>query len=145
MINSLVLLCRLALGGVFIYASLDKLADPAAFAQAIGHYRIVPYSLLHAAAHLLPVTEFVVGTALILGWYRRGAALLCGAMLVIFMAAISSALVRNLDISCGCFNTDAGHGVGLDLLWRDLILLLLAVPPLIVRNPGWALDRLRHR
>jgi len=136
-----VLACRLFVGGIFIYASLDKLGHPQAFAQAISHYRIVPYPLLHLCAHLLPVVEFVAGSALVLGIGRRGAALLTGAMTLIFMAAIASALIRNLDISCGCFNTEGGHAVGLDLLWRDAILLLLCLPPLLARNSGVALDR----
>ncbi len=139
--NLLVLGCRLVVGGIFIYASLDKLAHPQAFAEVIHHYRLTPFPLLHPAAHLLPVLEFVVGSALVLGLGRRGAALIAGILTLIFMAAITSALIRNLDISCGCFNTDGGHAVGLDLLFRDGILLLLCLPPLLAREPGFGLDR----
>jgi uncharacterized membrane protein YphA (DoxX/SURF4 family) len=142
MTSLLVLACRLVVGGIFIYASLDKLTHPQAFAVAISHYRLVPYPLLHLSAHLLPVVELLIGSALVLGLHRRGAALLAGVLTVIFMAAITSALIRNLDISCGCFNTDGGHSVGLDLLWRDGILLLLCLPPLLSRDPGWGLNRL---
>ena len=136
-----VLLCRLVVGGVFIYASLDKLVHPAAFAEVIHHYRLVPIPLLHLSAHLLPVVEMVCGVALVLGIRQRGAALLTAVLTVIFMAAITSALIRNLDISCGCFNTDGGHAVGLDLLWRDGILLALCLPPLLARDRGLGLDR----
>ena len=132
----LVLACRLAVGGILIYASLDKLAHPAAFAEAINHYRILPGFLLHAMAHLLPVVEIVTGCALILGVGTRGAALLAGAMTVMFLIAIGSALARGLDISCGCFHTEGGHRVGLDLLWRDAILLLLCLPPLLAARVG---------
>lgn len=137
----LVLLCRLVVGGIFIYASLDKLTHPQAFAETINNYHIVPFPLLHLSAHLLPVVELVVGVFLIAGLFQRGSALLAGTLTVIFMVAITSALIRNLDISCGCFNTDGGHSVGLDLLWRDGILLLLCLPPLLARNPGFGLDR----
>lgn len=133
----LVLICRLVVGVVFIYASLDKLAHPQAFAEAISHYRIVPYPLLHLSAHLLPVLEMVIGAALVLGLWRRGAALIAGVLTLVFMVAITSALIRNLDISCGCFNTDGGHSVGLDLLWRDGILFLMCLPPLLFRQPGF--------
>ncbi len=141
----LVLLCRLIVGGVFIYASLDKLANPQAFAEVIHHYRIVPMALLHPSALLLPMVEFVVGAALVLGLGRRGAALILAAMLVVFMGGIGSALLRNLDISCGCFNTDGGHAVGLSLLWRDLGLLLLCLPPLLLRNGGPGFERTPHK
>ena len=134
------IVCRLIVGGVFIYASIDKLLHPAAFAEVIHHYRILPISLLHFFAHLLPVLELLTGAALVLGFKQRGAALLAGVLTIIFMAAITSALIRNLDISCGCFNTDGGHAVGLDLLWRDGILLALCLPPLLVGDRRWGLD-----
>lgn len=136
LIGLLVLVCRLIVGGVFIFASLDKLSHPQAFAQVIHHYRMVPYSLLHPFAMLLPMVEFIVGAALVLGIKQRGAALISVLMNLMFIAAISSALYRGLDISCGCFHTDGGHGVGLTLLWRDLLLLLACLPTLWSLNFG---------
>lgn len=130
------LLCRLVVGGIFVYASLDKLADPAGFAQAIYHYRMAPLALLHPFALLLPMAELVLGAALILGVARRGAALLAAALSVLFLAAISTALLRGLDISCGCFHTDGGHAVGLSLLIRDVLLLLACLPPLWLKRCG---------
>lgn len=132
----LVLLCRLAVGGVFIYASLDKFQHPGAFAQAIHNYRLVPYGLLHPMAYLLPALEMAAGAFLVLGIWRRGAALLAGLMAVVFIVAIGSALLRGLDISCGCFNTDGGHGVGMSLLLRDLVLLALCIPPWLAAEGG---------
>ncbi len=132
----LVLACRLIVGGIFIFASLDKLQHPNAFALVIHHYRMVPYSLLHPFAMLLPMLEIIVGVALVLGIKQRGAALISVLMNLMFIAAISSALYRGLDISCGCFHTDGGHGVGLTLLWRDTLLLLACLPPLFVVHSG---------
>ena len=145
MIGLLVLLCRLIVGGVFIYASLDKLTHPQAFAEVIHNYHLVPYMLLHPAALLLPMVEFICGAALILGIWRRGAALISTILLMVFMVAIASALQRNLDISCGCFNTDGGHAVGVTLLWRDLILLILCLPPLLHRHGGPLLQSLLRK
>ena len=139
------LLCRLAVGGIFIYASLDKLAHPDAFAQAVHHYRMVPIPLLHLFAGLLPVVEIVVGVALVTGFRVRGASLLAATMTVVFMVAIATALARGLDISCGCFHTDGGHGVGMSLLLRDIVLLALCLPPLVLRDAGPGIDRLLGR
>lgn len=142
----LVLACRWIVGGVFIAASVDKLIHPAGFAQAIFHYRILPLELLHPVALLLPMTELVLGLALVLGVARRGAALLAGLLTVIFLAAIVTALARGLDISCGCFHTEGGHSVGLSLLFRDVALLALTLPPLLARRPGPVLtDLFRNR
>ena len=145
MMGWFVLLCRLAVGGIFVYASLDKLTHPAAFAQVIHYYHLVPAALLHPWAHFLPVLELVLGTALILGLWRRGAALLSAGLVVMFMVAITAALARGLDISCGCFHTDGGHGVGIDLLLRDAVLLLLTLPPLLAARAGPGLDTWRRR
>ncbi len=138
LLGTIVLICRVIVGGVFIFASLDKMQNPDAFALVIHHYRLVPFPLLHPFAMFLPVLEFLVGVALILGVRQRGAALITVLMNVMFIAAISSALFRGLDISCGCFNTDGGHGVGLSLLLRDVLLLLACLPPLfsLVSGPG---------
>ena len=140
LLTAMILFCRWTVGLIFIYASLDKLLHPGAFAQVIANYRLVPMPLLHAFAGLLPVMEAITGLALILGWQRRGAALLATLMTVMFMAAIWSALARDLDISCGCFHTEGGHGVGRDLLLRDTLLLLMALVPLLVTNDRWSLD-----
>ncbi|MDO9695717.1 MAG: MauE/DoxX family redox-associated membrane protein [Candidatus Latescibacteria bacterium] len=117
------LLLRFLVGGTFVYASFDKILDPAGFAQSIAHYRMAPAWLLHPAAMLLPWLELAAGAAMILGRARRGAAWLVILMLVMFMAAIGTAMARGLDISCGCFGTDDADAVGLSLLLRDLALL----------------------
>jgi len=142
---TVLLLVRLIVGAVFIYASLDKLAEPAAFAQSVANYRLVPLPLLHLFAWLLPILEAVCGVALILGWQRRGAALLIAAMTVMFIIAIAAALIRDLDISCGCFHTAGGHAVGRDLLLRDIALLVAALVPLLAARDPWSLDALRNR
>lgn len=142
---ALVVICRLLLGAVFIYASWEKLLDPGGFAQNIHYYRMVPYPLLHSFAVFLPVLEFVVGAALILGVQLRGAALLTLLMNLMFMVAITTALLRGLDISCGCFHTDGGHAVGVNLLIRDLFLALACLPPLLFQRVGPTLGSLLKR
>ena len=128
------LLLRFLVGGTFVYASLDKITDPAAFAQAIYHYRMIDGALLHPMALVLPWLELSTGLAMIMGLARRGSALLISLMLLVFMAAIASALARGLDISCGCFDTENGHVVGLSLLFRDTAMLAGSLALLINRD-----------
>jgi putative oxidoreductase len=139
-LDILTVACSLGAGVVYLYASLDKIQHPAAFAQAIANYRMVPLPLLHTFAWLLPIAEAVVGAALIVGWQRRGAALLASLMTVMFIIAIATALIRGLDISCGCFDTAAGSSVGMDLLLRDIVLLAACLVPLMVARDRWSLD-----
>lgn len=144
-LDTLVLVCRLAVGITLVWASLDKLAHPGAFAESIHHYRLTPIGLLHPFALVLPMVELVAGVALILGFARRGASLIAGFLMVVFIAAITSALVRGLDISCGCFHTEGGHKVGVDLLWRDLLLLAATVVSLVAPRDPFSLPALIRR
>jgi uncharacterized membrane protein YphA (DoxX/SURF4 family) len=125
------LLCRLAVGGILVYAAIDKVAKPAAFAQAVYNYHLVPLPFLHPFALVLPWLEIVAGAALALGLARRGAALLAAILMTVFIAVLGSALARGLDISCGCFHTTGGHHVATSLLWRDAVMLAACLVPLI--------------
>jgi uncharacterized membrane protein YphA (DoxX/SURF4 family) len=115
---------RIALGIVFIVASLDKIEGPEAFADNIANYRIVPHSFIHIVAVTLPWLEIVVGSLLVLGiWIRAGAAITLG-LLLAFVFAISQALLRDLDISCGCFDTNpSAHRMTRWTLYWDVIWL----------------------
>ena len=88
----------------------------------------------------------MAGVALLAGLLRRGAALLAAAMTVMFLGAIAAALARGLDITCGCFHTEAGHAIGVGLLWRDLALLAACLAPLrLGERDRWTLDAQRTR
>jgi uncharacterized membrane protein YphA (DoxX/SURF4 family) len=114
---------RLVLGFVFIYASIDKIANPAGFAEAIYNYRMLPHWTINFMALVMPWLELFCGVLIVAGPLFRGSAFMIGVMLVVFIIAISFALVRGLDISCGCFTTEGGHGVAVDLLIRDILML----------------------
>ena len=46
----LILLFRVILGIIFIYASIDKIIDPLKFSNTIDNYHITPVSLNNLAA-----------------------------------------------------------------------------------------------
>lgn len=119
---------RLGLGLIFVLASLDKIAHPALFAQAIANYRILPEALLNPVALLLPWVEAVAGLALCCGVLVRGAALVAAGLMAVFFTALLSALARGLDIACGCFTVDplAAPDVAFDIV-RDGAILVLAL------------------
>lgn len=120
----LIALLRVALGAVFIVASLDKIENPEAFATTIANYRFLPYKFINGMAIVLPWLEIITGTLLVLGiWARANTMIVCG-LLMVFSIAISQALARGLDISCGCFatNPDSERMSLWTLIW-DLIWL----------------------
>lgn len=122
------LVIRLILGGVFVYASVDKIIHPAAFAEAVYNYQILPDALINLTAIVLPWLELILGAFLILGLWLPGAALLCNLLLITFFGALVFNLARGLDIHCGCFSTSQEGTSNLCMclyLIRDGIFLLL--------------------
>ena len=123
----LVILCRLVLGGVFIYASLDKIANPAEFAKAIGNYHVLPFGLENLLALFLPWLELITGILLIAGIMVDGATILIISMNIVFIFAISQALARGISIECGCFSvsTEGGSNIGFQTILRDFVYLIM--------------------
>lgn len=120
----LALPARVYLAAIFLLACLHKIAHPGAFALDIATYQILPLGLINLQAIVLPWVELVAGLLLLLGWRTRAAALLINGMMVMFIAAISIALAKGLDMSCGCF---ASQGAVEDpISWRT-----------IARDLGW--------
>lgn len=94
---------RLVLGGIFIFAALPKIADPDAFAKSISHYHLIPTAGLNFMALLMPWIELLTGIFLIIGVRIKATSAIIGSMLVVFLIAIISAIVRGYNIDCGCF------------------------------------------
>ena len=73
----------------------------------------------------LPWLEVVVGLMLVTGFWRREAATVTAGLLVVFVVAVSLALLRGIDIeNCGCFSVSgtglAGRRAGeVPLQWRQ--------------------------
>jgi uncharacterized membrane protein YphA (DoxX/SURF4 family) len=138
-----VLFLRVALGLVFIVASLDKIENPGQFAQNIANYRLLPYEFIYGVAIILPWLEIMTGSLLVLGIWTRASALLTLSMLLVFIFAVSQALWRHLDISCGCFSTDPlAHKMTRWTLYWDLIWLSWAVIVIIFQSEAYSLPRI---
>ncbi|HEU5006817.1 MAG TPA: MauE/DoxX family redox-associated membrane protein [Jatrophihabitantaceae bacterium] len=120
---------RLALGAIWIWAAVPKLSSPRTFIEAVRAYDATPEWLSEAIAYGLPVLEFCLGVALIIGISVRIAAAASGVLFVVFLIGIIQAAARGLELSCGCFG-GGGETLStqytLDIL-RDIGLLVLAV------------------
>jgi uncharacterized membrane protein YphA (DoxX/SURF4 family) len=130
--NALLWALRLALGGLFVYTGVIKLADPTAFAVEIHNYQLFP-ALAPLLAGSLPEVELAVGTAIVLGprpWLRAGA-FACAVLMAVFTVAVTSAVARGINISCGCFGAGSSP-VTLATVARDVILLAASVALLVV-------------
>lgn len=131
-----VALLRVALGALFVMAALPKLQDPAGFAKAVSHYHLLPESAGRLLALVLPVLELVTGACLIAGVFDAGASLIVLGLMIVFTAAVVSAVARGLDISCGCFDTEDGARVGAAKIAENLALTAVAFW-VWTRDRGW--------
>ncbi len=142
-LNTLERAGRVLLGAIFVYASLDKIIEPAAFAQAIANYQILPPAWVNAVALILPWLELVSGICLITGKLMRGGALAITLMLFVFMGALGYNAYRGVDIACGCFslNNEGAGRIYMDLS-RDAALLAVALMVLVRTSKAAPLNQL---
>jgi len=133
------LLVRVLLGAVFVYASLDKIADPAGFARIVYQWQVLGPVASNVVAVTLPGVELVAGLLLIVGVWKRDAAAVVAVLLVVFIAAAVFVLARGVDVdNCGCTSVAAAgaapswppewmRGVGWFLITRNLVMLSAAL------------------
>jgi len=143
-LNYAVLAARFLIGGMFIYASIYKVFDPAGFAVSIRNYMIIPALWSNIVALTLPWIEIVAGAFLILGVQVRPSALLTTGMLGVFLGAIIYAYSIGLDIDCGCFSSAATSGGRIELIHiaRDASLFLVSLFILMSDRGNFGVSRL---
>ncbi|MFZ2055170.1 MAG: MauE/DoxX family redox-associated membrane protein [Candidatus Aminicenantales bacterium] len=122
----LLVIFRLVVGGVFIWAGVLKVVDPLGFAQSIKNYQAFPHGLAFSIALVLPWVEVIAGGLLIVGLFKRSSALLISLMLIGFIGLVALALARAIDTSCGCFGS-LSRRADLTLILVDAGLLYLAL------------------
>lgn len=123
-----IFLLRLALGLIFIYASLDKILNPVDFAKAIANYRLLPPILVNVSAVIIPWLEALIGVALILGLFADGALFIIAVLLLVFIGGMAQAILRGIDIACGCFGVSSETSrVSWVRVGEDLLMLIAAV------------------
>lgn len=128
------LLLRLIVGGVFIWAGGLKIADPLGFAQNIQNYQVVPPGLAFLIAVVLPWVEVWSGAFLIIGVFKRSSALLISLLLIGFIGLVALALARGIDTSCGCFGSFSRRA-DFSLILTDTVLLVFALSVFFARPP----------
>lgn len=132
----LLIVGRVALGAIFIYAAYTKMAPMQGmpwtihsvnssltwFANGVDSYEMLPHSAVEPFAHLLPPFELFLGLWLLSGIGLRWSGLVASGLITAFVIAMYSAYVRKLTISCGCFGP--GKQIGPQDLARDGLLFL---------------------
>jgi len=118
----LLLIIKIILGFVFIYAGAEKISDPEAFAISISNYRLLPTTAINFFAIALPWIELVAGILLIFGIAVKENSSILFSMLLVFTIAIVISLFRGLSIDCGCFGK--GTQIGLYKLGENTLMII---------------------
>ena len=140
------LIARLVTGGVWIVAGALKVTDPASSIAAVRAYELLPGSLVEPVGTTLPAIELVVGLALIVGAFTRGAGAVSALLFVAFIIGIASVWARGIEIDCGCFGgggpkEDAASSYPWEIA-RDVALLAASCYVVVVRRTRLAVDNL---
>jgi hypothetical protein len=93
---------------------------------------LIGQGYVYPAASFMPALEAVGGLALLFNRWRRAGSFLCGALLVLFVVLIAQAVIRGLNIDCGCFGTGVvsrtlGRKVGLEKIVENTLWLAACV------------------
>lgn len=94
---------RVSIGALFVVAGALKAGHFNDLAAAIAGFRLLPQAVIGPLAVILPFFEIGLGIYLILGLFTRGAAVVAALQLLVYSAAIASAVIRHIPANCGCF------------------------------------------
>lgn len=117
---------RLGLASVFFYAGWVKILDPTLFAIKVRNYDLLPDPWVALVAIILPCLEIICALCLVSRRLERGALLWVVGMLLVFLLGMISAMVRGLDIDCGCFGGSLDRSSFAVALAMDVVLLIIA-------------------
>ena len=118
----LIVVIRIVLGSIFLWASFDKIIDPAKFARSITNYHVFPFGIENTIAIVLPWLELFIGSGLILGVMVDGGIVITSVLLILFNLMIAQAILRGFNIECGC-GLKEGQLVGIEKILENFDLL----------------------
>jgi uncharacterized membrane protein YphA (DoxX/SURF4 family) len=137
--KTLLLLGRLVLAGIFLFAAYAKLKPQAdvpwtagsvrtslaMFAMQVDSYKLLSGDMVNFVAHTLPPFELFLGLWLVSGVLLPISSLITTLLLGGFFSVMVRSYRMGLEINCGCFGP--GERLGPATLLRDGSLLLLAI------------------
>ncbi|MFA3781930.1 MauE/DoxX family redox-associated membrane protein [Melioribacteraceae bacterium 4301-Me] len=119
------LIIRIFLSFLFIFSGIEKIKDPNAFAAAITNYHILPNFLINFFAISLPWIETFTGILLLFKFFEKENLCIIFSMLSVFTIAVVVALIRGINIDCGCFGTLNSEKVGVQKIVENILILVI--------------------
>ncbi len=135
---------RFTLAILFIAAGTMKATEQPAFFTELMKYELVEANLAYNLSWLILGMEVLLGFWLLSGTGVRYAALFGLGLMLSFTAALASAWVRELDVSCACFGPVEIGGGYLGWFLRNVV-FMAAFAWLAWRSPPRPLTILKPR
>jgi uncharacterized membrane protein YphA (DoxX/SURF4 family) len=135
------LLLRLILGFIFIYAGGEKISYPDKFAESIANYQLLNNFFITLTAVVLPWIEVFAGILLICGAAVKENSVILSSLLFIFIAVGIISLLRGLDIDCGCFGSTTVK-LGLTKILENVLLLATGIILIIFGSGKYAINKM---
>ncbi|MDP6963284.1 MAG: DoxX family protein [Planctomycetota bacterium] len=129
--SKLPLLIRLGVGAILVSYGYEKLQDPVSFLKSIREYQMFPeecFALLNFSVSAIPVTEILAGVFLATGFWRRGAATVMSALMLVFSTAIvvrSIEMMSTTELAFTELVFDCGCGSGEVVIFEKLLFNLV--------------------
>ena len=138
-----ILVGRLVLAGIFIFAGYSKLFFPnrlfsswfmikfsvssnlSNFALQVAAYKLLSPVAVDFVSHTLPFAEIALGLLLLIGYGLRIWASLVTLIMAGFWIVVTRAYLLHMDINCGCFSTP--EPLTIKTVIRDGVLVALAI------------------
>jgi len=116
MSGRVILVLRIVLGLVLVYAAYTKLRQPwLVFALSIDAYQLLPEWAVLSIARTLPWLELALGLLLLAGLWLRYVSAGASMLILAFFAVMLLSYGKGMAIDCGCF------GLGEALTYKSLL------------------------
>ena len=124
----------LIVSGVFVIASVHKLADAEGFSKVILGYQVVPAAFVGWVALFMPWLEISMGLAMLIPQARNAALLMAAGLLILFAALTGWNLLHGVEVPCGCFSNAGGVAT-----WWSVArnMMLASVAMLAIYGRAW--------
>lgn len=135
--DTLVKVCQGSLAFIFLWAGTAKLMNPSAFATALSNYHILPSAVIPFLAYLIPLSECLLAILLLVPLRSFWPSLTAGLFSSTFLIFNASAMIRGIDLKCGCFGT-ASSRVDITTLALNLFMIIASC---IASSQRWKAKR----
>jgi len=135
------------LGLTFLITGFPHWSNPYFFLGSIYAYKLVEPGVGQMIAMTMPAIQLVLALCFLTRVFLDASHLATLFLLVCFAAVQTSAVVRGLDISCGCFGPGHDSQIGwfsLSLVYGLLVLSVIRNSICFITSPerAWLLDKI---